>query len=173
MSNQVLEVHSTLIELIAGLTRSKSLCSEIKILVFLLSHLLCCAITHQIRGGRAEGMELRWMWLMFREHVVWLRETHIKRCGFRKPPVEKQDASLVRSAALWGCCCSEGSPAQIWTRLSVSWDKQYKRHVLEKHLEPLLNGKAGWAPDITGRKRVVLVPWDDFCCELKQCKKIN
>lgn len=49
---------------------------------------------------------------MFREHVVWLREDHIKQCGLRKPPIEKQDASSVQSGADWGWCCSEGGPAQ-------------------------------------------------------------
>jgi len=45
------------------------------------------------------------MHFMFRERVVRLREAHIKCCGFRKPPLEKQGAF-----SLWNCgekrrCC--------------------------------------------------------------------
>lgn len=38
------------------------------------------------------------MHFMFREHVVRLREAHIKWCGFRKPPTTKNKALLLCGA---------------------------------------------------------------------------
>lgn len=86
---------------------------------------------------------------MFREHVVWLREAHIKDCGFRKPPVEKQDASSVRSGAdcemlLFRRQTSPGSPAC----LSLEANREI-RDIIGSHrnLELILSERAGCAAD--------------------------
>lgn len=128
MARPGLDVHSSLSSLIAGLAGSKSLHWDQGHCLLHVSLPRCTiAQQRQWQSGAEESpavVERRWMSFMFREHVVWLRADHIKHCGLRKPPVEKQDASSVQSGTdlVMLLFCRATQPRG--TRLSVSWDKQ-------------------------------------------------
>lgn len=158
MSNQGLEVCSFFSSLIIGLVRSKPLHWDQGCCLSLVP-LLCCTIPHQSSDkprGRPEVVERKWMYFMFREHVVWLRGAHIKCCGLGKPPVEKQDASFGGEQRRLEMVLFRSQPSPKLSRLSVFGDKQWNKRPqrLEKHLEVALNERARWASNCYSKSNI-------------------